>query len=83
MSTKIASMYAEISAKDTLTPQLARGKGALTEFGGGVKAGILQLAGFASAAALGGIAIGKTVDFVKDSVRATRWGGVINFETVW
>lgn len=51
MSTKIASLYAEIGAKDTLTPSLANAKKGITDLKG-------TFAGFAaSAAALTGVAL--------------------------
>jgi hypothetical protein len=59
MSTKVASLYAELSAKDGLTPALANAKGGLSNFAGGLKSGLLQLAGWAGGAALAGVAVEK------------------------
>jgi hypothetical protein len=48
-----ASVYTRIYAKDELTPQLKNTKGAINEFGGGLKDAVLGMVGFASAAAAG------------------------------
>jgi hypothetical protein len=64
VSTKVASLYAELSAKDNLTPALNTAKGGLSNFAGGLKSGILGLVGITSAMGVATAAVKLFMDSV-------------------
>lgn len=70
MSTKVASIYAELSAKDSLTPALRNAKAGLGDFTSGLNSSLKGLLGLTSAAAIAGLALGVAIKVFREGTAA-------------